>query len=104
MLAIEVLGSKPLWANFAAFCVAFCVSFAGHFHWSFRDATARGRGNWKIAFPKFVVVALAGLALNTLAVYVVTDILAANYLYATLIMVSFVPAIVYLLSKYWAFN
>jgi putative flippase GtrA len=102
--SIELGGLPPLAANFVAFGVAVVVSFFGHFRWTFRDHTAGdGWGRQCVAFSRFVVVALTGLALNSLAVYVVVNLLAWPYYYAIVLMIAFVPLVVFALNKFWAF-
>jgi putative flippase GtrA len=102
--SIELGGLAPLAANFVAFGVAVVVSFFGHFRWTFRGHTAGG--GWQrqcAAFSRFVVVALTGLTLNSLGVYVVVNLLAWPYYYAIVLMIAFVPLVVFALNKFWAF-
>ena len=102
--SIELAGLAPLVANFVAFAVAVVVSFFGHFRWTFRGHTA-GDG-WErqcAAFSRFVIVALTGFALNSLAVYVVVNLLAWPYYYAIILMIAAVPPLVFALNKFWAF-
>jgi hypothetical protein len=49
------------------------------------------------------VIALAGLALNSLAVYLVVNRLGLPYQYALVLMIGVVPLLVFALSKFWAF-
>jgi putative flippase GtrA len=101
---IEFVGLAPLVANFAAFGIAVLVSFLGHFHWTFRSQTAaHGRQQQRAAFVRFAQVALAGLALNSLAVILIVNLLALPYLYALILMVGVVPLVVFAMSKFWAF-
>jgi putative flippase GtrA len=102
--SIELAGLAPLAANFVGFGVAVVVSFFGHFQWTFRGQTAGGsRRRQRTALARFTLVALTGLALNSLAVYVVVNLLALPYHYAILLMISVVPLVVFALSKLWAF-
>jgi putative flippase GtrA len=100
---IELFDMPPLWANLGAFCVAFVVSFLGHFHWTFHAESAEGARAWKDALPRFITVALVGLGLNSLVVFAVVNVLALPYLIAVVLMVTAVPAVVFVLSKFWAF-
>jgi putative flippase GtrA len=102
--SIELAGLAPLVANVVAFGIAVLVSFLGHFQWTFRGQTAGGgRHRQRIAFARFIIVALTGLALNSLAVYVVVNLLAWPYQCAIVLMISVVPLVVFALSKFWAF-
>jgi putative flippase GtrA len=102
---IELAGAAPLLANFAAFCVAVGVSFFGHFHWTFAGEHLRPGGNTRVnrTFARFFAVAVFGLGLNSLAVYVITDVLMMSYLYSAGLMVTVVPVILFVINKYWAF-
>jgi putative flippase GtrA len=102
--SIEFAGLAPLAANFVAFGIAVLVSFVGHFRWTFHSPTAGGgRVRQRTALLRFIIVALTGLALNSLAVYVVSNLLAWPYPYAIVLMISVVPIVVFALSKFWAF-
>ena len=101
---IEWARLPPLLANFVAFGVAVLVSFVGHFHWTFQRETA-GQ-HWqqqRAAFARFALVAITGLALNSFAVVLVVNLLAAPYQYALVLMICVVPVVVFVLSKSWAF-
>jgi putative flippase GtrA len=106
-LLIEAAGLAPLVANVAAFGVAVLASFLGHFHWTFRPesdgAVAPRRHTAGTAFAKFGVVALTGLALNSLVVYTVVNMLVLPYAYAIAVMVSVVPVIIFAMSRLWVF-
>lgn len=101
---IEILDIAPLWANFPAFLVALVTSFIGHFTWTFRMQHRELETCWRPVLLKFTVVSCFGLGLNTLAVYLVVNLLGYPYLYAVLLMVTVVPAAIFLLQKFWAFT
>jgi putative flippase GtrA len=103
ILWIELAGLSPLWANVAAFCVAITVAFTGHFSWTFRHPDPTRQGPWRKTFAKFAAVALFGLAMNSLCVFLVVDLLAWPYLVAAALMATLVPACVFALSKFWVF-
>lgn len=107
VLLIEWLTVRPLSANVVAFCIAVLVSYLGNFHWTFRaDAQTLDKDDCRqpIIFLKFAVVAVTGLLLNTLAVYMVMEVLQLPYGYALIVMVGLVPIVVFLLNKFWAFR
>jgi putative flippase GtrA len=103
MSLIELMGLRPLGANFAAFGIAVLVSFLGHAHWTFPRQTGDRTWQQRATFMRFALVALTGLALNSLAVLLVINILAQPYQYALVLMICVVPLIVFALSKLWAF-
>jgi putative flippase GtrA len=93
----EGAGMAPLWANLIAFCCALMVSFFGQTRLTFPDATADGG-----AFVRFTVVAVSGLTLNQIIVWLVTSLLAGPYWLALVIIVFTVPAFTFVLLKFWA--
>lgn len=99
VICIELAGMQPFWANFPAFAVAVVVGFTGHFLWTFRD----GANSWKPAFMKFAVTAILGLLLNSLIVYGMVDVLGLGYGYAAATMATLTPAVIFVVSKFWAF-
>jgi putative flippase GtrA len=106
-LVYGVVGAvlEPMLANLIAFLIAFLFSYSGHFLWTFRAQT-QGREMHK-AFSyqfRFLVVALSGLLLNSVAVWLVTERLQIDYLYAVLPMVFVVPLVTFALAKVWAFR
>lgn len=101
---IEIAGIPPLWANVAAFCMAVTVGFVGHFFWTFRDNGVGGIGPWNAALPRFVVVSLIGLGLNSVSIYLIVNVLSLPYWYAVIVMVTAVPICMFALSKSWAFS
>jgi putative flippase GtrA len=101
---IELVDSPPLIANAIAFSIAVPISFFGHRHWTFHASGGdRGARLAMRMISRFVLVALLGVCLNSLVVYVVTGPLTLPYAYAIPLMVSVVPMTVFVLSKLWAF-
>ena len=93
----EFAGMPPFWANMIAFCCALGVSFVGQTRLTFPDSTADGG-----AFTRFVVVAVSGLGLNQLLVWVVTSLFGGPYELALIIIFCTVPWVTFLLLKFWA--
>lgn len=91
------VGMAPFWANLIAFCCALGVSFAGQTRFTFPGTAAR-----QGAFARFTLVAITGLSLNQAIVWLVTSILAAPYEVALVIIIVTVPAVTFLLLKFWA--
>ena len=106
-LVYGVVGAvlEPMLANLIAFLIAFLFSYSGHFLWTFRDQTQGRKMHKAFAYQfRFLVVALSGLLLNSLAVWVVTQWLQIDYLYAIGPMVFVVPLVTFTLAKRWAFR
>ena len=99
---IELAASPPLLANLAAFALAVLGLVRRPRHWTFRSA-AGGRPARRAALARFILVALLGLGLNSLAVYLIADRLELSYWYALAVMVTAVPLIIFVISKRWVF-
>jgi putative flippase GtrA len=98
LLLIERAGVPLLWANALAFSVAVFVSYFGNHAWTFRRA-----GHHRRHFPRFLAVALGGLALNQSIVFLAVEVAGMPYLYGILLVVLIVPGLSFALSKCWAF-
>jgi putative flippase GtrA len=53
---------------------------------------------------RFLAVAVMGLLLNSMAVWVVTEWLIVDYLFALIPMIFMVPLFTFALAKFWAFK
>ncbi len=95
----EGLGLAPFWANLAAFSAAVLVSYFGNLTWTFRMGPA-GLGR----LPRFLLLALAGLAANQLIVFALVDLAGWPYRAALAVVVLAVPALSFLGSRFWVFN
>lgn len=91
------LGVAAFWANLIAFCCALGVSFLGQTRLTFPDASADGG-----AFLRFTTVALTGLGLNQVLVWLVTSALGGPYWLALVIIIATVPWLTFAMLKFWA--
>ena len=104
---VELFNVKPLIANVLAFCVAVLVAFFGHFNWTFKAKAKQPvflSRQQRVAFARFIMVALLGLGLNSLSIVVVVDMAELSYRYAILLMAFVVPPVTFLISKFWVFR
>lgn len=86
-------------ATVIAFLCALVVSYFGQYRWTFRARENHGRYVWK-----FVFVAVGGLGLNAGMMYVGTSIFHLNYLIPLAAIVLSVPALTFVLNRYWTFR
>ena len=93
----EGIGMPPFWANLIAFTCALSVSFYGQTRLTFPGSTADRR-----AFMRFSVVAVSGLGLNQLIVWVMTSVFSYPYWLALVVIIFTVPGVTFLLLKFWA--
>ena len=94
-----VLEAPPLLANLGGFCGAWLVSYLGNHRWTFRAATRHG---WSV--PRHVVVAVLGLGVNQAIVSVMTEFFLLPFATALAVVVFVVPAVSFVLSRWWAFD
>lgn len=99
MLCYELLDLRPLRANFFAFCGALFVSYLGNHRWTFAM-----RGEHLARFPRFVVTAVTGLALNQSIVYAMVEVMGWHYRFALAAVILIVPALSFLLNRGWVFS
>ena len=99
LLLVEGGLARPFWANFVAFATAVFVTYFGNHAWTFRLSGGHARH-----FPRFLPVALAGLALNQGIVYLIVRVLAWDYRISLALVVTVVPAITFVLNRQWAFR
>ena len=93
------LGATPLWSNAVAFICALMWSFWGHSRVTFPEGPSDGS-----AFVRFATVALMGLALNQIIVWIVTGLLGGPYWLGLAIVVTTVPVVTFGCLRYWAFR
>jgi putative flippase GtrA len=99
LVLAEGFGFAPFWANLAAFATAVLVSYAGNLVWTFGMA-AEGFGR----LPRFVALALCGLAANQSIVFAAVDLAGWSYRVALVVVVLVVPVLTYLASCRWVFQ
>lgn len=83
-------------ANFFAFGGALFVSYLGNSRFVFPESGGSG------AFVRFSTVAVLGLGLNQAIVFVGVGLWERPYWQALVVLVSVVPAMMFLLVKFWA--
>jgi len=96
---VEGLNLAPVPASVPAFCAALLVSYGLNYRWTFAATGAHG-----VLLPRFVLVSVAGLLVNVSITYAVVDIGGYWYGYALAAVITTVPLLTFLLSKYWVFE
>lgn len=86
-------------ANVVAFLIAFCVSFSGHAYLTFSQKKHRIAH----ALPRFFLVASCAFAINEILLYGLLS-LGLPYQLALIMVLLFVAAGTFVVSKYWAFR
>jgi len=96
---VEWLHLQPLYAAVPSFLAAVGVSYSLNYRWTFT-----ADGPHQVMLPRFVLVALVGLGLNLLITWLVVDVARYWYGYALILIVTLVPLMTYLLSRFWVFG
>jgi putative flippase GtrA len=96
---VELLGTNPVAATVIGFLLALITSFVLMRGWVFRSAAPVAA-----AFPRYVAVSVAGLALNAGLMYLVVDIARVSYLWGLVAVVIVVPVFNFTLNRVWTFS
>jgi putative flippase GtrA len=96
---ISLVDTEPLLANLAAFLIAFVVSFTGQYFWTFRSTRRLSS-----AITRFFVVAFSAFLLNNVALVALLNAQLMSASLAAVIAVCVIPAISYVLGRFWAFQ
>jgi putative flippase GtrA len=99
VLLVEVAGWRPVWASTVGFTASVAVSYALQKVWVFQSSAPVSR-----SFPRFTVVALVALGLNTVILAVGTEFMAAYYVLVQLVALIAIPISNYILNSLWTFK
>jgi putative flippase GtrA len=95
--------ASPLASNLIAFCIAFSISFLGNFAWTFRQRWL-SRRSLAVLILRFLGGSLAGLALNTFWVYMVTDLMHMAYWISSFFLLFVTPSMIFMINKFYVFR
>ncbi len=98
--SVRALALDPQLANVVGFVVAFTVSFLGQWRWTFG---AHGAPLAR-ALPSYFLVALGGFAVNAIAYRWLLMHTPLRYDVALALVIGFVAAMTFVLSRFWAFR
>ncbi|MBI9078893.1 MAG: GtrA family protein [Pseudodesulfovibrio sp.] len=101
---VETDIARPMVANILGFIPAFLLSFYSHFAWTFQYRQHGGQHHIVRTILKFLGVALFGFALNSLGIFIVTDIMQAEYYLSIFVLLFFTPIVLFLLNKFLVFK
>ncbi|MEO9527567.1 GtrA family protein [Roseibium sp.] len=100
LLQSGILTAFP--ANICGFLTAFSVSFSGHYFWSFSHL--RQDGTALKSMTRFLVIAVAGFALNSFVLALWLELTPWPDLVGLLVSIAIVPALSFLGARLWAFS
>lgn len=91
----------PQLGNFLAYVTAALIGYWLHSHWSFKGHGARG--NLGRTGPRFLIVSLISLGLNSAWVWLATGPLALDPAWPILPMLLVTPLVTFTLNRQWVF-
>ena len=97
---LNFVGVYYIIANVIAYVIATINSYIWNSRWVFKY---KGEDN-KETTTKFILLNLAGLALNTMILYLLVDLIGLNKLIALVITTVIVMVINYIVNKIWVFK
>lgn len=95
---VEIVGLDPVLSTTVGFLTSIAVSYLLQHWWVFRSAVPMHQ-----AFPRFLLVTGAGLALNSLIMGFGIRVMVQHYLLVQLVAFAAVPVSNYLLNRAWTF-
>ena len=95
---VELMHADPVAASVAGYLVGMVVNYLLNYHYTFRSGQRH-----HVAAPKFVVVLLIGLAINTALMHLGVNRLGLNYMLVQLGAIAVVMTWNYLANRYWSF-
>lgn len=88
-------------SNILGFLVAFFTSYYGQRYWTFTNRNISSKSKTKL---KFLVSSVVSLVLNSLWVYINSNLLGLNSKYAVIGIVFITPLIIFIILNYWVFT
>jgi putative flippase GtrA len=100
MVLVEFGLLQPLAANILGFMIAFQVSYWGHRHWTFNATNVQH----SVAAPRLFLIASSGFIANELFYYIMMTTFHFPYIPALLVVLTILPFITFVTSKFWVFR
>lgn len=98
-LLVEWMGFDPVLASFPAFFTAVLVAFFLNRNWTFARPQSRNG-----QFRRYLMVALGGMLLNVVIMYVTVHIAHSPYFVGIALVLIIVPVTSFLLQRNWTFG
>lgn len=100
LIVHKLLQVNPFWSNAAGVFAGFITAYLGHYHYSFKDPNDHSS-----SLPRFAITSMIGLLLQQLGVLKLVNQYQLDYATQALpVLMVVVPAVTFLLSKFWAFR
>lgn len=99
ILLRELFGLPAVFSSAVGYGIAAIANYLMKYHWVFGSDE-----HHHVAGPKYAIVSLTGLALNTLLMYLGTEVLALHYLVAQVISTLLVLIWNFSVNSIWTFR
>lgn len=98
-IMVEIFQVNAIAGSIIGFVGALLSSYLLNYYWTFESTH-----DHLSSFPRYLLVSLVGLGLNTLLMYVTVTVLKWWYIYGQLTVILVVPVTNYLLNRFWTFR
>jgi putative flippase GtrA len=99
LLLAEVLGVRPVVASTAGFVASILVSYGLQHAWVFRSSAGHA-----VAGSRFLTVTAAAFTLNTVVLWLGTEVLSVPYPLVQAVALVAIPVLNYTLNSRWTFR
>lgn len=96
---VEILSLDPVFSSVVSFVFILIGSYYANRYWTFRS----DRGH-SYSLPRYIIVSLSGLSLNTGIMFLTVNILGWWYMFGQLIAIFVIPLSNFMLNFYWSFK
>ncbi len=98
-ITVEFLTFSPILGSSLAFIWVVLQSYLLNRNWTFQSDKAH-----ITTLPRYIVVSVAGFLTNLLIMFVMVNVLGLWYMLAQTVTILVIPALNFLLNKYWTFS
>ena len=98
-LLVELLHKDPVLSSMVGFIVVLLVSYYLNHSWTFESSVKH-----YYALPRYSIVCIVGLSLNTGIMYLTINILCWWYLWGQMSVILVIPLSNFIFNYYWSFS
>ena len=96
---VELASAEPVTASAVGFILSASVNYVLNYYLTFNSNAAHG-----VAGPKFLIIALIGLILNSTILFVMVNAMLVHYVVGQIIATGLVLIWSFVANKYWSFK
>jgi putative flippase GtrA len=99
IILVELFDLNPVLATTFGFITGALINYILNYHITFKSKKAH-----KEALTKFLLVAVIGAAINSLIMYLGTEIIGLHYMISQILATGLVLILNFIVNKYWTFS